>query len=234
MNPIQFLAASSGLGVGGFDPAPALIAAVFMAARPSETPEQARGVRRDVLLFGTVLIVGTVLWGVGLSLLVGERLANVPWYGLLRAGGWAAGVELLLAIAGFCAAGYKWVHRNDPPREEKARNRAGLMLVALGFVAIVTADVPFIVTIGLSSHQPVWAMIPAFIVWAVVSQFPLFVLCIAVLVNKHRKVSRVIGRAWDSLRTWVRWAVPVGLASVSVLLLLDAARFFLLGRFLIG
>lgn len=108
------------------------------------------------------------------------------------------------------------------------------MLVALGFVAIVTADVPFIVTIGLSSHQPVWVVIPAFIVWAVVSQFPLFVLCIAVLFNKHRNVSQLIGRVWDSLRRWARWAVPIGLASVSVLLLLDAARFFLLGHFLIG
>lgn len=234
MSPFQFTAAAAGLGIGGFDPAPALIAAVFMAARPSGTPPAIRTVRRDVLWFGLLLIGGTAAWGIGLSRLLGERLAGVPWHGLLRAGGWAAGIELAVAVLGLCFAGYRWAHRSDPPQEEKARSRAGLMLVAVGFVALVTADMPFVITIGLSSHQPLWAVVPAFIMWAIISQVPLFILCVAVLFNKHRRVSSVIGRAWGSLRRWVRIAVPIGIASASLLLLIDSARFFVLGHFLIG
>lgn len=234
MNPSQFMAAASGLGIGGFDPAPAMIAAVFMAAHTSGTPENARAVRRHVLLFGLLLIGGTVVWGVGLSTLVGEHLADVPWHNLLRSGSWAAGIELVIAVLGLGFAAHRWAHRLDPPQEEKKRNAAGLMLVALGFVGLVTADLPFVVAIGLSSHQPLWAVIPAFVAWAIISQIPLFVLCIAVLLNKHQAVSGVIGRAWTALRTWVRPAIPIGIAGVCILLALDAARFFLLGRFLIG
>ncbi|MDN5640955.1 MAG: hypothetical protein L0I17_09335, partial [Actinomycetia bacterium] len=68
-----YLAACAGLALGGFDPGPLLIAAVFMAART--TPDAARAVRRSVFDFGAVLIGGTIAWGVALSLVFGKSLA---------------------------------------------------------------------------------------------------------------------------------------------------------------
>ncbi|RUQ21752.1 hypothetical protein [Kocuria sp. HSID16901] len=236
MNELQFFGVASGLGIGGFDPVPALIAAVYIAARGNSGQSAARKARRDVLLFGAVLILGTAAWGFALSRLLGEHLADIPWHSLLRAGGWAAGIEILVAIVGLCFAGYRWIHRNDPPEEKEQQDRslAGLLSVALGFVAIVTADLPFVVTIGLSSHQPAWAVLPAFLAWAVISQGPLFVMCVAVLFNQHHRASKWIGRAWSAARPWIRTAIPVAIAVICVLLLLDAGRYFVMGRFLVG
>lgn len=236
MNELQFFGVASGLGIGGFDPAPALIAAVYMAARSSAPGRGPAKARRDVLLFGAVLILGTALWGILLSRLLGEHLAEIPWHSLLRAGAWAAGAEVIVAAVGLGYAGYRWAHRNDPPEEKDQKNRSltGLLVVALGFVALVTADVPFVVTIGLSSHHPPWIVVPAFIVWAIISQVPLFILCVAVLFNRHGRVAEWIGAAWSAARRWIRIAIPLAIAAVCVLLLADAARYFLVGRFLVG
>lgn len=234
MSALAFLGTCVVLALGGFDPAPLLIAAVYMAARPAHTPEASRSVRRTVFAFGTLLIGGTVVWGVTLSLLFGQSMAQVHWEKFLRAGAWAAGVELAAGLAALGYAAWRWRRRHEPPQEEKNHGPWGLMAVALGFVALVTTDPPFIVAIGLSGSQPLWAVIVGHVLWAVVSQLPLFVLCLAVLANKHRKVAEVVGGWWARIRPLVNVLIPLGLALVGALLVLDAAEFFVLGRFMIA
>lgn len=236
MNELQYFGVASGLGLGGFDPAPALIAGVYMATRSSASGFTPGKTRRDVLLFGSLLILGTALWGALLSSLFGERLAEVPWHSLLRAGAWAAGIEIALAVGGLVFAWFRWIHRADPPKDTENQNRslAGLLVVALGFIALVTTDVPYVVMIGLSSHHPAWVVVPAFLSWAIISQVPLFILCVAVLFNRQSKVAQWIGKAWSAARRWVRTAIPLAIAVVCLLLLADAAEFFLVGRFLVG
>ncbi|MFK0729325.1 MULTISPECIES: hypothetical protein [Rothia] len=226
-----YLAACAGLALGGFDPGPLLIAAVFMAARTA--PDAARAVRRSVFGFGAVLIGGTIAWGIALSLVFGKSLADIPWGHWLRAGAGAAGVELLLGLVALGWAGWAWRRRNRPPRPERNRSSWGLLAVAVGFVAIVTTDPPFIVAVGLSGDQPLWAVIAGQIIWAVVSQAPLFVLCLAVLANRHRAVARTVGGWWERFRPVLNVLLPLGVGLLGLVLISDAAEYFALGRFLI-
>ncbi|MCP3425668.1 hypothetical protein NBM05_06490 [Rothia sp. AR01] len=233
MEPGAFIASASALGVGGLDPAPPLIAAVYMAARPAADPLAAGRVRRAVLVFGVLLIGGTALWGVLLSRLVGDRLDAIPWGHLLRAGAVVAWIELAVALAGLVYAGYRWRIRNRPPKEEKNRSFAGLLLVAAGFVALVTSDPPFVLAAGLSGNQPLWAAATGLVLWALISQAPLAVLCGAVVANQHRRVAVLIGRWWSAAERWVNIVLPAGIAAVCALMLVDVGKYFLLGRFLI-
>jgi hypothetical protein len=233
MEPGAFIASAGALGLGGLDPAPPLIAAVYMASRPASSPHAARRVRRAVLVFGIVLIGGTALWGIALSLLVGERLDAIPWGHLLRAGAVVAWLEVAAALAGLVYAGYRWRRRDREPEAERDRSFAGLLLVAVGFVALVTSDPPFVLATGLSGHQPLWAVVAGMLLWTLVSQAPLALLCGAVMANQHRRAARLIGRAWTAARRWVNLILPLGVAAVCVLMLLDAGKYLLLGRFLI-
>lgn len=233
MSTAAFLGSCLALGLGGFDPAPLLIAAVFMASRPDADAHAAREARRGTLVFGLVLIGGTALWGTVLSRLFGSALAEVPWGAILRGGAWAAGAEALLGAAALVWAVLRWRARNRPAQPEKDHSLRGLVLVALGFVAIVTSDVPFVVAVGLSGHQPLWAVVLGQVLWAVVSQAPLFLLCLAVLAHRHRAMARVVGGWWEAIRPGVRLAVPVLLAVLGLLLLLDAADFLVTGQFLV-
>ncbi|MFK0729303.1 hypothetical protein NQ707_09045 [Rothia sp. BD8] len=60
-----YLAACAGLALGGFDPGPLLIAAVFMAARTA--PDAARAVRRCVFGVGAGVLGGALAGGVALA-----------------------------------------------------------------------------------------------------------------------------------------------------------------------
>lgn len=233
MSPLAYLATAAGLSLGGFDPGPLLIAAVFMAARPPTDAAAARGVRRSVLAFGLVLLSGTFAWGLVLSLLVGEDLARVPWVHLLRTGWWIAALELAAAVALVVWAVLKRRNRNAPEKPPKNRSAAGLLLVAVGFVAIVTTDPPFIVLVGLSGTQPLWAVVAGHVVWTVISQLPLFLLVLAVLANRHRKVAQVIGGWWDRIRPALGVALPVLAVLAALALAADALEYLLAGHYLL-
>ena len=237
---LGFLAATVGLALGGFDPAPALIASIFLGTHSGGSGDAAgrddARARSAVLAFGAALIGGTAAWGILLTALFGPALSSVHWLHLLRLGAWAAGIEATAAVAVLAWAWWAW-RRRARPREERrrpVRGPAGLMLVAVGFVAIVTTDVPFIVQIAMGSEQPGWLMVVGHVLWAAVSQLPLLVLCVAVAVGRHHAAARAVGKVWERVRPVTARVLPLAGAAVGLLMLADAADFFVTGQFLIN
>ena len=102
------------------------------------------------------------------------------------------------------------------------------MRIAGGLVLFTVA-----MAVGLFGDQPLWAVIAGQIIWAVVSQAPLFVLCLAVLANRHRAVARTVGGWWERFRPVLNVLLPLGVGLLGLVLISDAAEYFALGRFLI-
>src|ERR671913_2125684 len=81
------------LGLAGLDPAGALVVAGALASGARE---------RNVVLFGLVVLVGTMVLGATLSLSVGPRIAEIDWSVLAPGDRTVAFVETLLGW-GWCA-----------------------------------------------------------------------------------------------------------------------------------
>lgn len=239
-----FLGLMSSLALGGFDPAPALIAGVFLAAGAHSAASFSTR-RHHVLLFATALIGGTALWGVVLALTVGSQIAAVDFGGIihaaLNAGWWTILGKALIAIV---VAGVGW---NYWRRKKKAKNPAsgevdaraaveqaekdktkkqtkglrGLMLTALFFVAIVTTDVPFLAGAIAAGSQPLWANVVGNLLWAIISQLPLVVLCVALAFGRAQAFSEWLQRWWDKVKRWFHGIIPTACALISLSIIID-------------
>lgn len=108
--PLTVAAAAAGLGVIGMDPAGALLAAAALAVG-SRT--------RDVVVFGLVVLLGTAVVGLVLSLTVGEQLLELDWAALLPRGGFRAALEAGGAVG---LLGW-WAIRRRPGRRAGGRPR---------------------------------------------------------------------------------------------------------------
>lgn len=234
MSTSSFLGLLFPLGLGGFDPAPALIAAVYLSGGGGGSALASR--RRGVLLFGLLLIGGTALWGLALTALVGASIAQIPWVDIvhlvLDAGVWTALGKGLLAVGLVAFGVYKLRSKSSP--ETKNRGLWGLLLVGLGFIAIVTADLPFIATVTLAADQPLWASTLAFILWSLISQAPLFLLCLAVLLHRDAVFTVWLNRAWSRVAPLVGLTVGVLCLGAGISLGIDALFYPLWGNALPG
>lgn len=216
--------AMSGLGLLGFDPGPGLIAAgaLSMGAR-----------RRTIPLFALVLIGGTALWGVVLTVALGPAIRGIHWLALVESP-WGLAVAVLVALAlawwGIRSALRLLRGRRGPgdphlpgdatgtPESDTrassrlARGIGPLLLVALFFVAIVISDPPFPAGVVLSADRPLPQVCLGFALWAVVSQSPLAVAALAVVFGVDRPVTE-----WG-MRVTRRWMPLVRVAATVVAL----------------
>ncbi len=233
MSTSSFLGLLFPLGLGGFDPAPALIAAVYLSGGGGSALASRR---RGVLLFGLILMGGTAAWGIALTALVGASIAQIPWADIvhlaLDAGVWTALGKGLLALGLVAFGVYKL--RSKPSPETKNRGLWGLLLVALGFIAIVTADLPFIATVVLAAEQSLWTSTLAFILWSFISQSPLFLLCLAVLLHRDAVFTVWLNRAWSRVAPLVGLTVAVLCLGAGISLGIDALLYPLWGNALPG
>lgn len=220
MDALHYLFTVLPLSLGGLDPAPALIAAVFL------TNPVVRKPRASVLTFGAVLIGGTAVWGLVLSKVVGERIRDIPWHEVLRvllhSGLWTVALKLALA-AGLLVYAVISFRKRGRQKQEKSRTAAGLLVVALGFVALVTSDVPFVATVALSSHQPFGVQILGLGLWAIISQVPLFALCVAVALGKHGAFARWLEKVWTRVRPVIGALIPAACTLIALGLIVDVA-----------
>lgn len=218
MDAFHYLLTVLPLSLGGFDPAPALIAAVFLANPAVRKP------RASVLTFGAVLIGGTAVWGLVLSKVVGERIRDIPWHEilhvLLHSGLWTVALKLAVA-AGLLVYAVISFRKRGREKEEKTRTAAGLIAVALGFVALVTSDVPFVATVALSSHQPFAVQVVGLSLWAIISQVPLFALCVAVALGQHGAFARWLEKLWTRVRPVIGVLIPVACTLAALGLIVD-------------
>lgn len=210
----SYLAAMCGLGVLGFDPGPMVIAGASRAGGAS---------RRTIVAFAVALIGGTAVWGCALAALLGPRIHDLHLRRL--ADSWEGHVAALVLGVAFLVWGGLRVRRllrartaSGAPMPDggaaddssKARGLAGLMAVAAFFVLIVTSDAPFIAGVVASSHHHApWVVVIGFVLWAIISQSPLFVFTVAVFFGADRRVVAWTERWMDRLRGPLWWVAAV-------------------------
>ncbi|RKQ35172.1 hypothetical protein [Kocuria tytonis] len=230
MNALQYAGTVFATALGGFDPVPMIIMAAALGA----------GVRRrHILRSSTLLLAGTAAWGLALTLLAGPVLRSVDWWALVRHGDVAAWVELGLAVVIGGYALWRLVSRRrsatqETPEKPAATNPWALYVTAVVFVGIVIFDPPFDIHVAVAASQPLPRVVLGWVVWALVSQLALTLLVILTLVGRQERFSRVMRRAWTAVAPWVNLLVTALLGLAAVLMVLDAAMYLVMGRFLIG
>lgn len=223
-----FLAAMLPLGLGGFDIAPALIAAVFLANRAVGNG------RRNALLFGATLLGGTVLWGLLLATALRPMLKQIHWHQLLQsalhAGWWTVALKLVLMLT--CIGyGVYGLNRSKPENETRpSRGLTSLLLIAAGFIAIVTTDPPFLAAIVLSAGQPLWAVALALCLWVLISQLPLAILCSAILTGQDASFAYWLTTVWQKTGPLFRRWLAISAICVGLILAVDLATSVLWGQ----
>ena len=204
-----YLVTMAGLGMLGFDPAPGLIGAGArsMGAR-----------KRTIALFAVLLVGGTAVWGVLLTLVVGPGIRTLHWMALAQTR-WALVLEGLIGVAllgwGLWSLSQRFRTRRGLVRatdeeitqdtKASARVASGvgpLMVVAAFFVVIVISDPPFPAAIVASAHQERALVLVGFALWALISQSPLVILVIASAIGLDDAVV-----AWS--QTWTAKVGPV-------------------------
>ena len=221
------LGVGAGLGLLGVDPAGALVAAVALAAGARD---------RQIVIFGLVVLVGTTVFGVVLTVAVGERLARLDWASVLPSGALRAGLEAgaALLLAAWAVARVVRRSTSSEPRVMGA-GATGAVVAGVLFIGTAATDPSFAALIVLAGREASPAgVVVANTVWTVVSQAPLFVVVVAVLLGRHRAAVDTLQRLRERWAPRVRVLVTVALGLGALVLLADvlswAAGSFLIGR----
>lgn len=214
--------------IAGFDPAPMLIMAAALGV----------GVRRRHIVGATaVLLGGTALWGFSLTQLVGRKLLDIQWHDLVRHGAIAAWIELGLGLCLAAYTAYRLLRRREDREQDrdsdKPRSAWGLYVTAVVFVAIVILDVPFDLFVAASATQTPPVAGVGWVLWAVISQFPVAILAAVTIAGRQRRVAETMTKWWRTVQPYVSVAVTVVLALAALFLIIDAGKLLLFGQFLI-
>lgn len=221
------LALGAGLGLIGLDPSGALVAAVALAAGARD---------RDAVVFGAIVLVGTIGFGAVLTVTVGERLARFDWTSLVPEAGLRAGLEAGAALLLAAWAGARIV-RGTTASEPRTVGAGTLGLVATGvlFVGTAATDPSFAALVVLAGREAsLSGVIVANATWTVVSQAPLFVLVLAVLQGRHHTTLATLRRLRDRWAPRMRVTVTAGLGLAALVVLADVVTWAGRGSFLVG
>lgn len=192
---------------------------------------------RALIAFGLVSILGTAVFGVTLSLVIGPRIAGIDWAALLPHNPTedliAALVEVLIGI-GLVSWGVLRALRPNttPPKPTVPRGLGLLSLAAVGILFALAAifDPPFlslVVIAGRSDHF--WSVAAAHSTWVFVSHAPLILLLVLALVVDHDLVVSRFQGAWTRIRPIFVRVVTIAVLLAGTLILLDAEWYFITG-----
>lgn len=216
------------LGLAGFDPAPLFVALYFLAKNGN------RSGRRTVLGFSLFILLGVTAWGLFLSLVFGDFIARLPWHqifhAILNAGVWTLLGKLIIGL-GLLGYGlfrlYQLRRGTGSETEKPAKNRSasGLVVFALIFILVVTADVPFAAFVAASASQPLWAQGVGLVLWSLLSQFPLTFFVIALIAGKEALFSKALAFVRERFGAALRYVLPVLCVALGGAFLLDVILF---------
>lgn len=216
-------------GLAGFDPAPSLIALVSLAAGTR---------RRTVGFFILVLVLGTATWGIIASAVLGPLLTGIDWWRLARSGTIAALIELVIGAA---LISWRILRRLGPaapepvPSESSDRRAgSGLLLVALGFIAVVMGDPAFDVQVVAAARLPWPEAIAGWLVWSVCSQILLIPVVILLAFPRDRVDLGKLAEIGAHIRRRSSRVVTPLIVTIGLLLMVDAGKRLLTGTFLIA
>lgn len=172
------------LGVAGFDPTGAIviISALTMGAS-----------KKQINTFALTTFIGTVITGVVCSCFVGNGISYLSnLFNYIP--------DIVYVVLEFIVAFLllKWFAERvffKPKKEEKKESfvikyiKKGLFVVGLIFAITALTDPSFLGLITLSGHSiNMIEVIMAHCVWILISQSPIFVLTIAIMLGKHEKI----------------------------------------------
>lgn len=224
---IELALTSMGLGLAGVDPAGLVVALGALAAGTRE---------RVVIAFALIVIVGTALLGTVLTLTVGEQLQEFDWSSLLPPDRVGATAELVLA-AGLLVWAVVRSRRPGirPPRPAgKTRTGAALSWAGVLFALSAPLDPTFLGLVVIAGRgEPAAAVASAHVIWIVVSQLPLVALVLTILLRRHARPVGWLQTVVPKVRPVLARVSTAALALVGGMLALDAAWWFVTGRFLL-
>ncbi|HET7736398.1 MAG TPA: hypothetical protein VFK52_10510 [Nocardioidaceae bacterium] len=224
---LELFVTALALGLAGIDPTGLLLALGSLAAGARE---------RTVLVFTAIVVTGTVLLGMALTLTFGQQLQHVDWSSLLPPDWLGATIEALLAAALLTWAVVRLRRPGARPPRPGRRGRTGTGLVwgGLLFAASAPLDPTFVGLVVLAGRgESALGTGLAHLTWIVVSQLPLVALAIAIMLRRHDR-----GVAW--LRDLMPRVRPVlsrlgtaTLALAAFVMATDAAWWLVTGQFLL-
>jgi hypothetical protein len=216
------------LGLAGLDPAGALVVAGALAAGARES---------HVVLFGLVVLVGTVVLGTTLSLTVGPRVAEIDWSVFAPGDRTVAFVEALLGVGLVC---WGLVRARRPtahaPKPRSAGGTGPIALVGAGLLFALSAvfDPTFVALMVIAGRDGAfWSAAVAHSVWVLVSQGPLVLVLGAMAGGKHKGVVIWFRSLWPRLRPAIGRLVTGAVLLVGAFFLLDAGWWFVTGELLV-
>lgn len=228
---MELLGISVALGVAGLD---IFGMALVIAAR-------AAGVsRRKLVWFGVIVLVGTVLLGVGSSLLLGDGVRRVSeWLHSLPDMVWIA-VNVLVSGLLLWWAGRRLLRRYRPTKQSgpgklQAFFRYSTVLVAALFALSALTDPAFLALIALTSRENNLLLVSlAHLVWIIVSQFTLFAFLAALCGRVDQRLVGWVNRFRSCHQRTIGLAITSLIIAVAGLLMLDIAVFLTTESWLLG
>jgi cytochrome c biogenesis protein CcdA len=228
----KLLLTAFALGLASLDVAGTLLATGAMGS----------GARNRVLVvFGCVSILITLAFGTALSLIVGPRIAGIPWEALLPRDPTedriAAFVEIILGV-GLLAWGMVRVWRPTavPPKPCAPRGLGIIPMTGAGvlFALAGILDPTFVSLVVIAGRaEQFWSVVAAHWTYALVSHTPLILLLAFALTIDHRRVVRWFQSAWERIRPLALRLITGVVLLVGTLFLLDAAWWHFTGDFLV-
>lgn len=226
------------LGLAGFDPAGALIIIAALSMRMS---------KKQIGLFAATTFIGTVLVGVIVSQVLGtsvtyisEFINNIPDIVYM----WIEIAIGFLLLEWFVERVF--FKKKSKEKEEKKESffakylKKGMFIVGVLFAVLALTDPSFLALITLSGHSKnLVEVILANCTWITISQLPIFVLTIAIMLNKHEKIIAYFKAKFsnnpkiEKMKTALS-ALLMGIILVSgVIMLLDSGCYLIKGYWML-
>lgn len=223
---MDLLFASIGLGILGIDIVGALIIA---AARSQGAP------RRSIALFALIVLFGTALYGIILSILLGEGINEVA--------DWILGIppmffklfEVLVVVLLLAWIYIRLTKKNKSRRSNKLQRiqkslGKGLVFAAILFVFSAVLDPAFLALIAASGREGVLIdIIIAHLVWSFVGQIPLYALAIAMIFKKEEYITAWFKKVWKKYQSTLTNGVTLLIGIVALAIIFDVTKFFIVG-----
>ena len=228
----KLLLTAFALGLASLDVAGTLLATGAMGS----------GARNRVLVvFGCVSILGTLAFGAALSLIVGPRLAGIPWDALLPRDPTEDRIAAYLEVAigaGLLAWGMvrAWKPTASPPKPSAPRGLGIIPMTGAGVLFAVAGilDPTFVSLVVIAGRaEQFWSVVAAHWTYAFVSHTPLILLLVFALTIDHGRVVRWFQGSWARIRPLAFRLVTGVVLLVGALFLLDAAWWHFTGDFLV-
>lgn len=204
------------LGLAGMDPVGALLGTTALAGGSK---------RALVVAYGLIVILTTIIVGTLLSLTSATFSFSIDWsFTWVPENIWALGQ--LAAGAVLMVFGWRrWHNRGNKTSEKSGKKFGGaLMLIGTGFLYGVTApiDPTFIalsVLVGQTEH--LLTIVAAHTTWILISQLPLTILTVAIMMNRHHAVMKRIQSMWDRIRPYFSHGMTVLVSGAGAFLILE-------------